>query len=393
MTRAPRWIATRLALALALSLAAMLTMVLTGSMPALAQNASDQYSEPATVTFGLTIDGQVPEGKLLGVSTGVADAPAPVFCSTASFDTSLPRCEDGGTYTDTFSVLPASSTLSYEYYVMDYDYGGVVETFAADTITVVDGLAVNATYQVGDPEGKAVELTGTIEKPEATTYMYGTHGISDQYQGYFALQSDTVNLDAYVGQSVTVYGNLVSGYENGQVEGGPPLVNVTRVEKTPGEDRVTLSFELTVEGRPPADATFFGFIPAEGGISTRLTDPDGDGVYTSSMGVPKYPPGPVPPNAEPMALPVQIVQGTGTAGDGNHPNLPITVVRNFGQIPMDSDKTFSASVSFNGTDDTGSPGGISVLPDTGGLAVPLFLAGVLLVTGGALFARRFVRRR
>ena len=53
---------------------------------------------------------------------------------------------------------------------------------------------------------------------------------------------------------------------------------------------VTLSFELTVEGEPPEGTEFFGFIPAEGGISAPLTDPDGDGLYTGSVDVPKFPP-------------------------------------------------------------------------------------------------------
>jgi hypothetical protein len=76
-----------------------------------------------------------------------------------------------------------------------------------------------------------VSATGTLEKPEVTVYQYGTHAITDEASGtYYALQSEVVDLDAYVGQRVTVYGTLVPGYENGQVEGGPPLINVTRVE-------------------------------------------------------------------------------------------------------------------------------------------------------------------
>lgn len=97
--------------------------------------------------------------------------------------------------------------------------------------------------------GGQVTLTGALEKPEGTTYQYGTHGISDQYQGYFALQGAGANLDAYIGQTVEIYGTLVPGYENGQVEGGPPLVEVTRVSQIGGSeaDKATLGFELTVE--------------------------------------------------------------------------------------------------------------------------------------------------
>jgi hypothetical protein len=74
--------------------------------------------------------------------------------------------------------------------------------------------------------------TGMIERPEVTTYMYGTHAITDETSGtIYALRSEDEGLlDDYVGQRVTVHGTLVAGYENGQVEGGPPLLNVTRIE-------------------------------------------------------------------------------------------------------------------------------------------------------------------
>ena len=73
--------------------------------------------------------------------------------------------------------------------------------------------------------------TGVLEKPEITTYQYGTHAITDDASGAgYALASASVNLDDYVGQRVTVYGVAAPGYEDGQVEGGPPLLSITRVE-------------------------------------------------------------------------------------------------------------------------------------------------------------------
>lgn len=261
--------------------------------------------------------------------------------------------------------------------------------------------------------GEQVTLAGTLEKPDATTYMYGTHSISDQYQGYYALRSASVDLDAYVGQAVEVYGTLVPGYESGQVEGGPPLVEVTQVSPIGGskDDKVSLSFELEVQGAPPIETTFFGFIPAEGGISTQLTDPDGDGLYTGSISVPQYAPGPrpVPEGTEPVTLPVQIVLASEVKhGVPLYPNL----IKDFGQVLMDEDSTFSASIVFDGPgipvepgddnpgnegsgsdappsndDSTDSPTGIDVLPDTGGFmptllgAVALLISGMLLFTG------------
>ncbi len=76
-----------------------------------------------------------------------------------------------------------------------------------------------------------VVATGVLEKPEATSYMYGTHAITDEASGdRYALKSEEGLLDGHVGERVTVYGTLVPGYENGQIEGGPPLLDVTRVE-------------------------------------------------------------------------------------------------------------------------------------------------------------------
>ena len=116
----------------------------------------------------------------------------------------------------------------------------------------------------------------------------------------------------------------------------------------PGEETATLSFELAVEGNPPANATFFGNVQTgEGGPGTfvPLTDPDGDGVYTGATTTPRFGPGPrpVPPGVEPLSFGVQIVQGTGT--QGSIPGAPITVIRDFGVVPM-NDQTFSASASF-----------------------------------------------
>lgn len=81
------------------------------------------------------------------------------------------------------------------------------------------------------PPEELIPATGVLERPEITTYMYGTHAIANEASGdRYALRSEDVDLDGYVGQRVTVYGTPVPGYENGQVEGGPPLLNVTRIE-------------------------------------------------------------------------------------------------------------------------------------------------------------------
>ena len=131
------------------------------------------------------------------------------------------------------------------------------------------------------------------------------------------------------------------------------------------ETAATLTFELTVKGAPPEGTTFLGFIPAEGGISVPLQDPDDDGVYTGSTILDRFGPGPrpVPPDTEPVSLPVQIVQEK----DGN-----TEVIRDFGVVPLDGDKTFSAKINFKKDredattpKDTGS-GSSTISPDGSG---------------------------
>jgi LPXTG-motif cell wall-anchored protein len=104
-------------------------------------------------------------------------------------------------------------------------------------------------------------------------------------------------------------------------------------------DKATLSFELTVEGDPPAATAFYGHVhTGEGGpgLYVPLTDPDKDRLYTGSTSVDRFGPGPrpVPPGVEPVSLPVRIVQDS-------------EVIKDFGTVKLDGDKTFSASVSFD----------------------------------------------
>jgi hypothetical protein len=138
-------------------------------------------------------------------------------------------------------------------------------------------------------------------------------------------------------------------------EGEP--AETSPAETPPAVDTVTLSFEVTVKGEPPEGTTLLGFIPAEGGIRVPLTDPDGDGIYTGSTTLDRFGPGPrpVPPNTEPVSLPVQIVQESG----GN-----IEVIRDFGEVPLTGDRTFKARASFRGGTIT-TPDPETPVPDTG----------------------------
>lgn len=67
-----------------------------------------------------------------------------------------------------------------------------------------------------------VEANGTIQKQGITSYQYGTHVIT----GY-ALRSSTLDLDNYIGQTVTVVGYLVEGYP---LSGGPDYIEVEEIK-------------------------------------------------------------------------------------------------------------------------------------------------------------------
>jgi len=152
---------------------------------------------------------------------------------------------------------PIDLTVIYE--------GRVVGTA---TTTVAEGeiqqVTIRASVAVEPLPERAI---GRIEKPDATTWQYGTHVLKGEdvvcdlcpqplgsgqegsvggaepgggangmvYPGFeppptwpvfMALQSNVVNLDAFLGQLVEVVGALVPGYP---VDGGPPLLNVTEV--------------------------------------------------------------------------------------------------------------------------------------------------------------------
>jgi hypothetical protein len=67
-----------------------------------------------------------------------------------------------------------------------------------------------------------VEATGTIQQQGMTTYQYGTHIL-----GEFTLRSSVVDLDKYIGKSVTVVGHLIKGYP---IEGGPKFLEVVLIK-------------------------------------------------------------------------------------------------------------------------------------------------------------------
>jgi hypothetical protein len=210
----------------------------------------------------------------------------------------------------------------------------LIGTLAALLVSAVPVLAQGQITATGVLE------RSTTESPDPTP----RYAITDEESGTsYELFDAGAGLEAYVGERVAISGTQTPGPGNPD---GPLAVDVTQVTPAdgptgppPGEDTVTLSFELTVKGTPPEGTRFFGSAVGEGGPGTPLTDSDGDGVYTGSVTVPRFPPGPrpVPPGTEPVSLSVRIVQENG----GN-----IEVIRDFGLVPLEEDRTFEARVNF-----------------------------------------------
>ena len=215
--------------------------------------------------------------------------------------------------------------------------------------------------RVGQYANGEVSATGYLS-PVSGSGDY-SHLLNDEATGQqYLIRSGTVDLGAYDdGQMVTVSGALVSGGAEGSI------LEVTGIEEPaqetgrPGE-AATFSFELVVEDDPPANATFFGNIQTgEGGpgIYVPLSDPDGDGVYTGTTTIAdRFPPGlrPLPPDAEPLAFPIRIVQGTGTNPNAavEAPGEPITMLKDFGTVPLQEENTFSTSFLFGSFEDDAS---------------------------------------
>ncbi len=367
-------------------LAAMLATVLTGAVPALAQDvAAGQYVSGD----GSNAPPDVFDGVVLGTVTSISGSV--VFVEedpssdsgskgyfTVTDETEITTQEDGESVPATFEDLEVGQPVEAAY---DGEYA---------TSDPPQGNARSITILWEDGRAEEVAATGVIEpladNPDAR------HGMTDEATDqFYALRSDTVDLDAYAdsGQRVTVYGTVLQTL----IATEYPVLDVSRVEPADGPgEAVAVTFELAIEGVPPADATFFGSLGHEPAYFP-LADLDGDDLYTATTPTGLVSAGDVQP--------ARIFQGTGTRESrvvGLVPGEPVSTIKDFGEVRFDEDTTLAASVSFAGdkNDDKGGiPGGsvvrgIKTLPATGGILSIAGLAGLVIVAGD-LVARRIAR--
>lgn len=87
-------------------------------------------------------------------------------------------------------------------------------------ITLMTMLLLCCTASTKDEN--LIQVMGTIEKPEITTYQYGTHTI-----GNYAIKSSEIDLDKFTRKKVIAKGTKVEGYP---IEGGPELLEIVFLE-------------------------------------------------------------------------------------------------------------------------------------------------------------------
>ena len=365
-------------------LALMLGTALTGAVPALAQEgAAERYvsgdgSNAPPDAFEGVVSGTVTSisGSVVFVEEDPSGDSGAKGYFTVTSETEITKQEDGKSVPAAFKDLavgqPVEAAYDGEFATSDPPQGN------ARSIAILE------------EDGRTEEVAATGVIGPLADNADAQHGITDEATGqFYALRSDTVDLDAYAnsGQRVTVYGTPLRTL----VATEYPVLDVSRVEPADGE-AVAVTFELTVEGEPPEDATFFGSLGHEPAYFP-LADPDGDGLHSATSPAGLVSAGDVQP--------ARIIQGTGTRESrvvGLVPGEPVGTIKDFGEVRFDEDTTLSAEVSFDGDtkDDKGGASGgstvrgIKTLPATGGTLPIAGLAGLVFIAGG-LAVRRITR--
>src|SRR5436853_69927 len=94
--------------------------------------------------------------------------------------------------------------------------------FFLATLICMSIVGCNEHHAGSESNNYPFKTEGVIQKSGFTTYMYGSHTISNNGKT-FALQSTRINLDLYINKRVIVKGSRVEGYP---VDDGPELIDV-----------------------------------------------------------------------------------------------------------------------------------------------------------------------
>lgn len=87
-------------------------------------------------------------------------------------------------------------------------------------------LTEGLTNELNREAETVLTLKGTIYALEYTSFMYGTHGFTTDDGTEYALISEVVQLDDYIGLPVTIHATEIDDFP---VDGGPVYINVSAV--------------------------------------------------------------------------------------------------------------------------------------------------------------------
>lgn len=88
-------------------------------------------------------------------------------------------------------------------------------------------IMLTATCNSTSENENSIEVTGTIEAIQMTSWQYGTHTISND-TSFYALRSEKEDLSRYEGETVTIKASKIEGYP---VDGGPEYLEVQEVKE------------------------------------------------------------------------------------------------------------------------------------------------------------------
>ena len=97
---------------------------------------------------------------------------------------------------------------------------GIQEKSARQLPTVCAGINCSL---LNSGSWSTFTVEGTLHRPDATTYQYGSYTLVDESGNIYALQNHGFDLGQYIGKKVNITGTLIPGYP---VDGGPPYLDV-----------------------------------------------------------------------------------------------------------------------------------------------------------------------
>ncbi|WP_250432460.1 hypothetical protein [Hanstruepera flava] len=83
-----------------------------------------------------------------------------------------------------------------------------------------------ALMQCKDQKDYDIKASGIVQESGITSYQYGTHTLEGDT--FYALKSDSIDLNDYMGKLVTIEGQSISGYP---VDGGPDFILVLTISE------------------------------------------------------------------------------------------------------------------------------------------------------------------